>query len=730
MEYYGCIEVKFMSVFDYTSTEFINLAPQSTVKETLQAFLQFKQDIGCVTEEGKLVGIVSKYSIYRSLLSGVSLDSPIESFIKKKVVTLLEDDSLVKAQNVLMKAKVGHAVVLDQNGNVSGVMTKADLLNAFSTSYTDVSGHLQLLLENLQDCIISVNKDLQVVSVNQAFTSLFKTNSLDMVGMGIGNIAPVLSEKLELTLTTQNIQDEVVIKLDQSTFIASFLPIKEHKNIVGAIAVLRDVTNYERVSKELESTKILERTLDSALELAYDGVLITDPEGRIMRANQGIAELYEYEHVEQIVDKLISEVAPEISINPSLKENVQVESELLKINKKRCIITQMPIYRDQKITGVIIKVIFKQIDQWKDLFLHMEKLENEITSVREQLARLTTSNDPLLNIISVSKKMEDLKKEAYVASKSSLTVLLTGESGTGKGVFADAIHQMSERKGNFVKVNCAAIPADLLESEFFGYVDGAFTGAKKGGKPGKFELADNGTLFLDEIGELPLPLQAKLLRVLQDYEFERIGDTKTRKVNVRIITATNRDLRQLVQEKKFREDLYYRIDVIHMHIHPLSERTEDIPLLCQHLIKNISNRTNKSILGIRNDALIVLKNYSWEGNIRQLENVLERAVHFCNSNWIEIQHLPEEIIFSINEEDSTHPSDYFDNVENEYEIEHFHRKKVIDEFERKDIFQALSKANGNKTKAADLLGISRATLYQKLKKHKISEVSNFVLNEI
>jgi PAS domain S-box-containing protein len=723
-----------MNVLDYTSTDIVSLTPSSTMREALQGFLELKQDIACVTDGGFLIGIVTKYSIYRSLLSGFSLDSDIQSCIKKEVITLFEGDSLVKAQNILIKANIGNAVVLNAEGKVTGVMTKANLLHALSISYTDATGHLQLLLETLQDNIISVNNDLEIVSVNKAFTNLFQLSTLHIIGEHIAKITPTLTEKLEQTLTTQTIQEEVIVKLNHSSLIASFLPIKQHGNIVGAMAVLRDVTAYERVSKELESTKQLERTLDSALELSYDGILITNNVGQIMRANKGILELYKYDRLEEIVGKNINEVAPEISVNQNPHESANAESELIKIHNNRCLITQMPIYRNMKKTGVIIKVIFKQLNQWKDLFFHMEKLENEITTVREQLAKLTSSNSPLSSIISVSKKMEELKKEALVAAKSSLSILITGESGTGKGVFADAIHQMSGRKGNFIKVNCAAIPEDLLESEFFGYVDGAFTGAKKGGKPGKFELADNGTLFLDEIGELPLSLQAKLLRVLQDNEFERIGDTKTRKVDVRIITATNRDLKRLVQEKKFREDLYYRIDVIHLHLPSLSERTEDIPLLCHYLIKNISMRTNKSIYGIRSDALNFLKNYSWEGNIRQLENVLERAVHFCNGEWIETRHLPEEIIFSIDEEIEEAVEAEVEEIATlpivppnmESGIDHSERKRVFEEFERKDIFTALTKAKGNKTKAAELLGISRATLYQKIKKHNITEVSNFV----
>ncbi|WP_075980733.1 sigma-54 interaction domain-containing protein [Bacillus massilinigeriensis] len=308
--------------------------------------------------------------------------------------------------------------------------------------------------------------------------------------------------------------------------------------------------------------------------------------------------------------------------------NQPTASEIISIKNKKCIVSQVPIYQNDKKVAIIYKIIYKQLDTWKDLLVHMEQLENEISFFKGELSKVSGKSDPFCHIVTTNKSMENLKQEAIIAAKSFSNILITGESGTGKELIAQGIHNVSGRKGAFIKVNCAAIPPDLLESEFFGYADGAFTGAKKGGKPGKFQLADNGTLFLDEIGDMPLALQAKLLRVLQEQEFEKIGDTKTTKVNVRIISATNKDLNKLMAQGKFREDLYYRIHVIQLNIPPLRNRLDDIPILCSYFVRKFNNKTKKHVQGVSPAVIQFFQKYHWPGNVRQLENVLERSFHF------------------------------------------------------------------------------------------------------
>jgi len=297
------------------------------------------------------------------------------------------------------------------------------------------------------------------------------------------------------------------------------------------------------------------------------------------------------------------------------------------------------------------------------------------------------------------------------------TVLITGESGTGKELAAKALHEQSSRNGEpFIKINCAAIPKTLMESELFGYEKGAFTGATSS-KPGRFELADGGTLFLDEIGEIPVEMQVKLLRAIQESEFERVGGLKTIKVDVRLITATNRDLEQEIARGNFREDLFYRLNVVPLMIPPLRKRIGDIPLLVQHIIRKFNERLRKSITGVSDEALTALESHSWPGNIRELENVLERTILFCKGDRIERADL-QLVPSPASQSGAMEPQVIEEDVGDEHEISGSLKEVVRAEtarVERELIVKALDETGGNVTQAARLLKISRKSLQMKMK---------------
>ena len=315
----------------------------------------------------------------------------------------------------------------------------------------------------------------------------------------------------------------------------------------------------------------------------------------------------------------------------------------------------------------------------------------------------------LENIIGTSYSINKAKEEALMASKTSSTVLITGESGTGKELFARAIHNHSKRAGNpFIAINCAAIPDNLLESELFGYEEGAFTGAKKGGSLGKFELADKGTIFLDEIGDMSLHLQAKLLRVLQEKEVDKIGAKHNVSIDVRIIAATNKDLEHMVKKGTFREDLYYRLNVIPVVLPTLRQRKNDIHLLIDYMINEYSSKLNKSVEDVDIQALEYLCNYSWPGNIRELQNVIEYSVNRCEGKTITLDNLPGRVKRINKDEELIKSSD--EHISN------------LDDLEKCEIIKALDKYKDykkDKDLAAKALGISRATLYRKIDKYKI-----------
>ncbi|HDL09866.1 MAG TPA: sigma-54-dependent Fis family transcriptional regulator [Candidatus Omnitrophica bacterium] len=332
----------------------------------------------------------------------------------------------------------------------------------------------------------------------------------------------------------------------------------------------------------------------------------------------------------------------------------------------------------------------------------MEEIAEEVEIEEDGLCGIVGKSSAMLEVYSLIKKV----------APTDFSVLITGESGSGKELCARAIHHLSRRKDKpFISVACSAIPETLLESELFGYEKGAFTGAEKS-RPGKFELANSGTIFLDEIGDMPLFTQAKILRVLQEKEVERLGSEKPVKVDVRIISATNVDLTQAVKEGKFREDLYYRLNVFHIHLPPLRERREDIPLLVLHFLNKYAREENK-IKAISIEALEKLINYNWPGNVRELENVIQRAIILAQRDILEADHiqgLKEEMGF------------YRKNVRFRKEVLPLNTaiSQAVEEIEKELIMKALQEANFNKSKAAELLKISRKSLHNKLKKYNLN----------
>src|SRR5262245_9253487 len=311
-------------------------------------------------------------------------------------------------------------------------------------------------------------------------------------------------------------------------------------------------------------------------------------------------------------------------------------------------------------------------------------------------------------IIGASWPMREMFKLIARAARGSSTVLITGESGTGKELVARSIHEASERKGAFVPVNCAAIPSELMESELFGHTGQAFTGAKQA-RAGLFESADEGTLFLDEIGEMPLAVQPKLLRVLQDGTVRRVGADREREINVRVIAATNRDLEREVSEGKFRDDLYWRLNVIHLHIPPLRERPFDIPLLVEHFVNKIAEKSGQTPLNVLPETLATLTAYSWPGNARELENVIERAIALAAGRNLTPDDLPERV------RSNGHTASLIARARE--------RRMTLRELEKDYIIEALRMTGGNKSRAAEILGIDRRTLHRKLDEYRAEDAS-------
>lgn len=384
-------------------------------------------------------------------------------------------------------------------------------------------------------------------------------------------------------------------------------------------------------------------------------------------------------------------------------ENISYENQFKEINGRPTICTLMPVDKEGKRVGAVLKV--EDISEIKKAIRQRDEALHNLEQMERRLREEEMTKRMMPEVIGDSREIINVKKLAIKASKTNSTVLILGESGTGKSLLARAIHDNSRNKDNpFVHVNCGSIPESLLESELFGYEGGAFTGAKTSGKPGMFELAQGGTIFLDEIGEISLPLQSKLLQVLQDKTFFKIGGNKRIEADVRIIVATNKNLEEEMLKGRFREDLYYRINVFPIWIPPLRERKEDIYPLVQHILPSICKRIGCETKRISGEALKVLANYDWPGNIRELENILERAANLAEGNTILSSHLAIKKI----------------GISKKREIKRIKPlKEAIEEAERNAIAEAILANNGDRKAAIKSLHISKTSFYEKIKKYGI-----------
>lgn len=438
----------------------------------------------------------------------------------------------------------------------------------------------------------------------------------------------------------------------------------------------------------LENVEISRDEMYTVLETAHEGIFALDRKGYVKHCNNRAAALFGTTKAD-LTGSHISKLMPG---SPAVKvletgRGYTENEEIFKGDGRQLhfIVTVKPFSSGDEIEGVVIS--FRDIEEAQKLVYNFNTRNIK-----------NTVND----IIGSSEKIMKAKQQALITARSNSTVLITGESGTGKEMFAKAIHYASPRGDNpFITVNCGAIPENLMESELFGYEKGAFTGASEKGKEGKFELADGGTIFLDEIGDMPLHLQVKLLHVLQNMRFERVGGNRSIMVDVRVIAATNRDLEQMIDEGTFREDLYYRLSVIPLSIPPLRERREDIKTLMYHFLKKYNTFMNRNIEGFTPDVEELYMNHDWAGNVRELENAVEYGTNMAFGKFIGMDEVPARIL---RREEETIK---FKNLDKPL-------AEQVKLYEKEIITKALEQAGGVKEVVARQLGLSRATLYRKL----------------
>jgi transcriptional regulator with PAS, ATPase and Fis domain len=443
------------------------------------------------------------------------------------------------------------------------------------------------------------------------------------------------------------------------------------------------------------------RTIDRIFN-GFDGALIVDDKGYIVIITDKYASLADL-NKEAVTGRHVLEVFPKSRMMEVINSGKPIYADLWSVGGETAFVSRVPIFWGGRIIGAAAVSVFRYVEEAQHFAQRISQLDHELKYYKEQVRELSGAKYSFDSIVGSSHAIARVKSEAQQVSKTRMPVLIEGETGTGKELFAHAIHQDSPRRESpFIRVNCASIPPHLSESELFGYEEGAFSGAKKGGKPGKFELANGGTIFLDEINELPIPVQAKLLRVLQEGEIERVGGTHIKMVDIRVISATAADLKKLVGEKSFREDLYYRLNAFALKVPPLRQRLDDIALLCSYFISNFNNEIGCSISGIDDNALDVLGVYTWPGNVRELKNVIERACINARSGMIKQNHLPGEIMCDLAAA----------NASVDFSLETY-----MDSAEKEMILRVLNAVKWNRGKASKLLNIHRTSLYAKMKKY-------------
>ncbi|UED70955.1 sigma-54-dependent Fis family transcriptional regulator [Brevibacillus sp. HD3.3A] len=477
---------------------------------------------------------------------------------------------------------------------------------------------------------------------------------------------------------------------------------------------------YKEAEKRIQELENSIEWFKVCFDTAYEGITIVDEHGYIRMMNDAYCRFISVRK-EDVIGRYVEEVIENTRLPVVLQTGIPERNQAHRLLGQDMVVHRIPIWKENRVIGAVGMLIFEGVSELYQIFDRMQVLHEKIGDSRIVIEAPRPKNNKVTfdQIIGESEAIAEAKKVARRAAQTSATILLNGESGVGKELFAKAIHSLSPfQNGPLVIVNCASIPENLLESELFGYEEGAFTGSKKDGKPGKFELANKGTLFLDEIGDMPLHMQAKILRVLQEREVERVGGIKSIPVDFRLVAATHHSLEDRVWEGTFRKDLYYRLNVIPIVIPPLAQRRTDIPLLIAAQLQALSKKNNMPPKDIDKEAMSLLINYDWPGNIRELVNTVERLVTLSEDHRIRTSDLPAaffggtgfaEAVLPQRDRQAWTPLNQADGGGEEEALA-----------EKKRILEALHEVKGNKSKAAKKLGISRATLYNKLSKYQIS----------
>lgn len=642
---------------------------------------------------------VKREGLHEVPLTSILLVTSLKVKMNDEIILITQGEEIQQASAEMKQFLESDFSITPTEINQMDTLLQDNIITAESVYSNIESG---LVVVDLQNVIIIYNKEAE---------KLFGKPAEEVLGKRVEEVIP--ESRLPEVIRTEQPILGYTRTIGKATVVMNSTPIIENGKLRGAISTFEDVSKLMEITWEFEEVKELKEKYYQILEAVQDGICVFDQKGIVTYCNRAYREIVG-EEITEGVD--IHKISPNGNRVKVLEKGQKIMGAISHKKNGRSIVANIvPIIVNQQIMGGISVV--KNLSEIQELVDRISHLSARTEYLEEELNRRQKLNPAFNRIVGISSKLYDAMRLASKTADNNFNVLIRGESGTGKELIAEAIHYSSERANHaFVRVNCAAIPENLLESELFGHVKGAYTGAIKT-RVGKFELADKGTIFLDEIGELDKSMQAKMLRVIQKKEFQRVGDDKTITVDARIIAATNRNLEEMVEQGDFREDLYYRLNVIPIWLPPLRERKEDIPVLAEHFLDKIAEEMHSEPKWIAPEAMEALMNYSWPGNIRELENVMERINILADGQEI----YPTDLPHYINENYSARTEEIQQETKPEPKQEERQEDepqgmKTWEEYEKEIIAQAL-KEYGSYNAAGKALGLTHKTVAAKARKY-------------
>lgn len=642
--------------------------------------------------------------------NGIDTTTDWKEYIKDDIDIIIETTGSSAVLKELMEEKPEHAVIVPSSMAyvISELMSEKQQLIQILKEQTYKHDRI---FNATNDGMIFINMDEEVVLFNRSAAKMVGCSQKDAIGRHIREVIP--NTKLPDILRSREPEFNQKQFLNQQIqIVTTRLPIIDDAGrMLGALSIFKDITDAVELAEEVTNLKEVRTMLEAIIQSSDEAISVVDEQGKGILINRAYTKMTGLTDKEVVGKPAGADISEGESMHLKVLETRRpVRGVRMKVgpNKKDVIVNVAPVIVDGILKGSV--GVIHDVSE-------IQSLTNELNKAR-QLIRTLEAKYTFEDIIGESEQMLVALEQAKLGAKTPATILLRGESGTGKELFAHAIHNESDRKYNrFVRVNCAALSETLLESELFGYEEGAFSGARRGGKKGLFEEANQGSIFLDEIGEMTPSTQAKLLRVMQEKEIVRVGGTKAIPVDVRVITATNVNIEKAMAEGKFREDLYYRMNRYPISIPPLRQRLEDIESLSKRLIQKINLDYGRNVRGLTEEALKRLRSYKWPGNVRELENVLGRAMIFLNpqEEWIDEGHI------SFMESEDQEEKEQQELAVSQFEGETL--SDAVEAFEAQLIKQTLEKHQFNRTKTAKTLGISIRNLYYKMDKYQLAKDS-------